>query len=206
MRRFETNAGWGWVLLVTGLLALLANFDVLFGLSGVLWGALFALGSAFFLGLALRAPGDWWALIPGGVLLGLTLAVLSNGAAWGGPAFLASIGAGFLAVAVRQREHWWAVIPGGAVLSVALAAAFPGQVGGSLLFLGLAATFLALALWPPARTHGAAHRWAWYPAAGALVLAVLSGGWFGGVWGTLWPLALVALGGALLFLPRRGRP
>lgn len=175
------------------------------GLSGTLWGALFALGGAFFLGLALRRPDDWWAFLPGGVLCGLTLAAFSNGAAWGGPAFLASIGGGFLLIVARHPEHWWAVIPGGAVLSVALAAAFPGQFGGALLFLGLAATFLVLAGLPAARSQGGTRRWAWYPAAGLLALAVVSGGWFAGALGTLWPLALIALGGALLFIPRRGR-
>ncbi|WP_146009401.1 hypothetical protein [Deinococcus planocerae] len=128
------------------------------------------------LGLALRRTGDWWAFIPGGVLLGLTLAVFSNGAPWGGPAFLASIG-GFSLIAARHPEHWWAVIPGGA-----------------LLFLGLAATFLVLAGLPAARSQGGTHRWAWCPAAGLLALAVVSGGWFGG-----------ALGGVLLLVPRRGR-
>lgn len=201
-----TNAVWGWLLLGTGLLALLGNFGMWSGVSGPLWGVVFALGSLLFLGLALRRAGDWWAFIPGGALLGLTLAVLSNGAVWGGAAFLASVGAGFLAIAARQPEHWWAVIPGGAVLSVALAAAFPGQAAGSLLFLGLAATFLVLTALPVARARGATHRWAWYPAAGTLALAVLSGGWFTGPLGTLWPLALVVLGGVLLLIPRRGRP
>lgn len=205
MRRFGMNAGWGWLLVGIGLLALLGNFDVWPGLSGTLWGALFGLGSTLFLGLALRRAGDWWAFIPGGVLFGLTLAVFSNGAAWGGPAFLASIAAGFVLIAARHPEHWWAVIPGGAVLSVALAAAFPGQTAGALLFLGLAATFLVLAAWPSARAQGGTHRWAWYPAAGLLALAVLSSGWFSGALGTLWPLALIALGGVLLFIPRRGR-
>ncbi|MBB5234706.1 hypothetical protein HNQ09_002149 [Deinococcus budaensis] len=205
MQRREFTNGWGWLLLGIGLLALLANFGVLTSVSGLLWGVLFGLGGAFFLGLALRRAGDWWAFIPGGVLFGLTLATASNGATWGGAAFLTSIGAGFLLIAGRHPEHWWAVIPGGAVLSVALTAAFPGQFGGALLFLGLALTFLVLALLPPARTHGGTHRWAWYPAAGALALAVLSGGWFSGALGTLWPLALIALGGVLLFVPRRGR-
>jgi hypothetical protein len=205
MRRFEINPGWGWFLLVTGLLALLTNFDVLSGWSAVLWGVFFALGSVFFLTMALRPSGEWWAFIPGGVLFGLMLATLSNGAGWGGPAFLASIGAGFLLIAVRHPESWWAVIPGGAVLSVALAAAVPGQAGGTFMFLGMAATFFVLGLVRPARAHGMTHRWAWYPAAGLLALAVLSGGWFSGAWGTLWPLALIVLGSVLLFAPRRGR-
>ncbi|MDL2345522.1 hypothetical protein QOL99_15390 [Deinococcus sp. MIMF12] len=200
-----TNALWGWLLLGTGLLALLGNLEVWSGVSATLWGVVFALGSVLFLGLALRRAGDWWAFIPGGVLLGLTLAVVASGAAWGGAAFLASVGAGFLAIAARHPEHWWAVIPGGAVVSLSLAAAFPGQAAGPLLFFGLAATFLGLAALPTARARGATHRWAWYPAAGTLALAVLSGGWISGLLALYWPVALIVLGGALLLAQRPGR-
>lgn len=205
MRSVNSNARWGWLLVGLGLLTLLGNFNLLSGLTGVVWAALFALPGAVFLGWALRQPQHWWAFLPSGGLFGLALAAASDGAAWGGPAFLAAIGAGFLTAAARRPEQWWALIPGGLMLSLALAATFPGQTGGAFLFLGLAVTFATLALLPAAQTHAGAHRWAWYPAAGALLLAALSGGWLSGAWGTLWPLALIVLGAGLLIAPRRGR-
>lgn len=197
MRREPWQIGWGAALVALGSVALLANFGTLGEFGGAVWAALFWGGAAVFVALVALDRARWWALIPAGALAGLGAAVLAGGAAWGGSAFLALIGAGFLGVYALDRAHWWALIPGGALFSVALAAANPGNAAGAAMFAGLAATFALVALLPDEAGH--ARRWAFVPAGVLLALAVVSGPWGERVSGAVWPALLIALGALLLW-------
>ena len=192
---------WGWGLLALGVLFLLQNLGLNF--VGWIWGLVFiALGAGFLWYQQQNPSSHWWALIPGFTLLGLgTLIVFEPlfGDNWGGAVFLGAIGLGFLAVYWVQRSYWWAVIPGGTLLTLAVVAGTDGSNGdgGWLFFLGLTATFAAV--------YFLGQRWAVFPAAACLVLALLTNDGMQSLLGTLIPLALV-LGGAYLLLQNRQRP
>ena len=192
----DRNYTIGWILVILGGLALLSNFGIFQGMSHLV-GALFF---AFLGGLALRhyqRKHRTGSLVGAFVLFGLAAAAAVSGAL-SGFFFLGLIGAGFGAIYYTDRERWWAIIPAGTLLSLAVVAALdelaPRYESGSVLFLGLAATFLLLTRLPEDPK-----RWAIYPAIAFVVLAVL-GLSVGGNW--LLPLALVGVGVYLLY--RRG--
>lgn len=157
--------------------------------------------------------------IPGGALLGPGLSVVASEAGlpgaetWGGSLFLGALGIGFAAVYLRDHGRWWAIIPTGVMLTLALPAVggateAGARVSGALFFVGLAVTFVLVAVLPggPGR-----RRWAWIPAAALAVLAVLvalEATALLSVFDYLWPLALIAGGGFLLWraLGRRHTP
>jgi hypothetical protein len=133
-----------------------------------------------FLWAYARDRQQWWALIPGIVLISLGLLIGMEAAAprlaevWGGPLFLGGISAAFWAVYATRREYWWAVIPGGVMLTLAAVAgvdqAFPGMGGGGLFFLGLGATFGVLSL---LRTPEGRLKWASIPAVVLLIFGAV---------------------------------
>ena len=59
MRSTKSSARWGGLLVCLGLLALLGNFNLLSGLTGTVWAALFAVAGAFCLAWAARHLQDW---------------------------------------------------------------------------------------------------------------------------------------------------
>ncbi|MCB0056763.1 MAG: hypothetical protein KDE45_07060, partial [Caldilineaceae bacterium] len=114
--------------------------------------------------------------------------------------------AGFLAIFFTNPRRWWALIPGGALFSVAGVAAldalpFAFINPGSLLFIGLGATFGVLGLM--STYLGQNLRWAYIPAAILLVLGLVIVTPFVGMLGWVWPLALIGAG-AYLVLRRSG--
>ncbi|QCO99877.1 hypothetical protein FCN77_21890 [Arthrobacter sp. 24S4-2] len=163
----------GAVLLLAGVLLLLDSLRVLD--SGVLvWPFIFGAAGGAFLAVFSRSRANWWAAIPGFVLLGLAAVIIATelwpGSAgdWPGTLFFLFIAAGFAAVYFREHDNWWALIPCGVMLTLALVVALPPGLDGtpvaSVLFLGLAATFATLAAIPERM------KWPLIPAA---VLAVL---------------------------------
>jgi len=99
-----------------------------------------------------------------------------------------------------RRDFWWAVIPGGTLVTLAVVAALgeviPGEAVGGIFFLGLAATFGLVYLLP---TPQGRMKWAWVPALVlgimGLLLIVTLGGWIN----ILWPIALILVGGYVLY-------
>ena len=137
--------------------------------------------------------------IPGGALLGPGLSVVASEAGlpgaetWGGSLFLGALGIGFAAVYLRDHGRWWAIIPTGVMLTLALPAVggateAGARVSGALFFVGLAVTFA--------------------PVAVLAVLVALEATALLSVFDYLWPLALIAGGGFLLWraLGRRHTP
>lgn len=182
----------GWLLVGAGLLALAANLGWLATAPNVLLGVVsLLLGGAALAAFGLKVQERWWALIPASALIGSGLAAATP-AAWSGLALLGMLGMGFLVIATRRKDLWWALIPGGTLLGLALVTVDPGEAGASWLFLGIALGFVLVALGSSQR------RWAFIPAAGLLIpwLAVM--GNLAPVLASLWPLALIAVGGILL--------
>lgn len=139
---------------------------------GPLWAAIiFALGGLGFAVLWARDREAWWAVMPAGVLLGLSGVIaweeLMPVAAdeWGAAIFLAGLGLGFLAVYVRNHERWWALIPGGIMTSTALlvgaTTVLPEMQAAAVLIGGMALTFVLVAVLPGG---GQPRRWALIPA------------------------------------------
>lgn len=181
------------------------------------WGAAALVAGLFFVAFYWRDRAQWWSLIPAGALLSLAATIgvqefLPAGSwksALSGPLFLGGIGLGFAAAYLANRQMWWALIPMGALLTLAVMAALGerdvigGMATASVLFFGMAATFVLVAIAP-----GAGQRprfWALIPAAllaltGALIAASLTT-----VLDMLGPLALVVLGLALLWNERQHR-
>jgi drug/metabolite transporter (DMT)-like permease len=107
----RNNWLWGGLLIVAGVLLLAQNFDLFGATEDVVWAAMFALGSAMFLSVAVRYRRHWWAFIPGMVLLslatiiGLQASVPRSAGAWGGPIMLGGIGLAFWLIYATQCQH-----------------------------------------------------------------------------------------------------
>ena len=204
MERSRTYTGLGVLLVALGGLFLLQNFGFLGDIGNLIWGALFGLGGLAFLWVSIANREHWWALIPGFALLGLAgtlfLSDLDIARGLTGGFFLGSIGVAFLIIYIIRREHWWAIIPAGALLTLALVAtvssSLPGEVGGSLFFFGLAATFGALYLLPTPMDQ---QSWPLIPAGVLAIIGLLVLASGGNMLGLVVPFALMALGGIIVF-------
>ena len=97
---------------------------------------------------------QWWALIPGCILLGVALLIVNGQneiipAQQAGALFLFSVGLPFLLIYLVDRRMWWALIPGGVLSVLALitfvsGGAASGQVIAAIMLFGLAAVFAVL--------------------------------------------------------------
>ena len=144
-----------------------------------------AVGSPLFFGLLLPFAAayltdrtrNWWALIPGGVMLFLamvTLLVDSVGGEWIGAMFLLLIGLAFLGVYLNNTTRTWALIVAYVfgVLSIAPMMASGGDLAayfGSVFLFAVALPFFILYF------RSTDNWWAIIPAGGMTVLAVIAG-------------------------------
>ncbi len=132
----------GALLVALGVLFLLQNFGLFSSFGDFVWLVLFGAGGLAFLYVFAVSPQQWWAVIPGFVLLGLA-ALIGFGdrlGAWGPALFLGSIGLAFWVIFVVRREFWWALIPAGTLTTLAfvsmLADRLPDMATGGIFFLG----------------------------------------------------------------------
>jgi hypothetical protein len=205
MKSMRAIIGLGVLLIVAGVLFLLEALGVLPKIGNLVWILLFVVGGLAFLWVYITNREQWWAVIPGCVLLGIagTIALADVAGSWSGALVPAAIGVSFWIIYLTRRDFWWAVIPGGVLITVALIAGLgdplPEQMTPAILFLGLALTFLLVFLLP---TPAGRMKWAWIPAA---VLAVLGIGFLASMGGmttllaVAGPLALIVFGGFLLW-------
>jgi len=144
-----------------------------------------AVGSPLFFGLLLpfaaayltNRQRNWWALIPGGVMLFLALTTLlvdSTDGEWIGSLFLFLIGLSFLAVYLNSRTRIWALLVAYimGVLSIAPAMASGGETAayyGSVFLFAVALLFFIVYL------RSAENWWAIIPAGVLTVLALIAG-------------------------------
>ena len=227
-----------------------------------------AVGSPLFFGLLIPFAAayltdrarNWWALIPGGVMLFLALTTLladNVGGEWIGSSFLFLIGLSFLivylnnrtrtwallvaysmgvlsiapamssgggeaaayfgsiflfAVAVpffviyfRSAENWWAIIPAGVMTTLSIVAGLAiaglirnenqGGYANALLMGGLAVTFAVVWL---------RHAKAWAKVVTIVLAALAVASIFFAMYSEiLWPVAIILVGGYLLFTAMR---
>ena len=160
---------WGGILILAGVLFLLQQLNILGNAFQYLWLLIMAAGSVVFLWIYFTKSDQWWAVIPGLALMGLSLAGLEGllnilpGSNLSGALFLGCIGVAFWLVYLRKQEQWWAIIPGGVLITLAAVTALDNIFGWSevVFFLGLGITFFLVALLP---NQGQDTRWAYIPA------------------------------------------
>ena len=155
MKRFDPRIIIGTLLILAGGLGFLQAFGILRDASDVFWGIVFLVAGGVFLMMFTSgfSSGQWWAAIPGLVLAGIGVLILLPDSLdnLGGAVFLGAIGLSFWLVYISGRDRWWAIIPGGVLLTLAVVSALPdtlfgGTDSGGVFFLGLALTFLMVAL------------------------------------------------------------
>jgi hypothetical protein len=201
---------WGILLIATGTLFLLQSLGFV-QIGVVLWPVLIGIASLAFLAVFLTAPqSNWWAAIPGFVLLGLAGTVALDelapriGDTWSGSLFLGGIALAFWAVYLVNMENWWAVIPGGVLLTLALVAGLSevleGVETGGIFFLGLGLTFALLAL---LKTPSGRLTWPIIPSIVLLVMGALITAAAAELINYVWPLLLI-VGGLLLMYRASG--
>jgi hypothetical protein len=171
---------------------------------------MFAIGLPFLVVFLTNRKERWWALIPGGIMLVLSiipLLTLGNiPEDLMGAVIMFLFALPFLVVYLWTRANWWALIPCGVFLSIGVMvllvrAGFqnnPGVITGVLL-LGLAVTFFALWLQRAVTPTD----WAKYPAGILLILGAVSAGLGMNALQIVWPIAIIALGSVLLYAALR---
>lgn len=205
MKQFKSSVVWSILLILAGLLFLLQNFGFLSGVFGLFWALAFGLGGAAFLYVFLANRTQWWAIIPGFALFGLSVLIALDtlwpaaADAIGGTLFLGGIGLSFWVIFLMNREHWWAIIPGGVLITLALVAGLSSLEGvemGGIFFLGLGSTFGLLAIVP---TPQGRMGWALIPAAVLGVVGLLLLAAAAPFIRFIWPTAVILVGLYLLF-------
>ncbi|MEE8390992.1 MAG: hypothetical protein V3S14_09390 [Anaerolineae bacterium] len=172
----------GILLIVFGILSLLSNLGIFVGGIDLFWALLFGAGGALFLYAFLTSRENWWAVIPGLVLISIGILIALERFAprvvgdWGGALVVSGIGLAFWAIYFVKREHWWAIIPGSVMLTIAIIVGFSSALesagidtgGVFLLGLGLAFGLIAFLPSPQGRI-----KWALIPAVILLGIGLL---------------------------------
>ena len=195
----------GILLISAGVIFLLNNLGMITLDWEILIGPLFVIGGLAFVIVFILNTNEWWALIPGLVLIALGIIIfmdanLSGGVdQFGGAIFLGFVGLAFLLIYVTHTDQWWAVIPGGTLLTLAGVTLIPGEADtyvGAVFFLGMALTFALVYILPK---PGGRMKWALYPASILALVGVLV--LFGATNLTeyILPLSLLIIGGFVLY-------
>lgn len=212
--KFDWRIAFGVVLVIFGGLALLGTLNIL-DLQMDLWellpSAAFILGGLAFLTHLLNdRQKNWWAALPGFILLaiGVQIALFAffpgmRGTV-GGAIFLGGLSLGFWVVYLLRRENWWAIIPGGVLATLVVVTLLSDArlglnlgVGlGGIFFLGLAVTFGLVAVLP---NGGKPLSWAWIPAVALLAMSGLLFAFGPGASGYIWPVFLILVGLFILY-------
>ena len=199
MIKDQSRLIWGGLLILAGVLFMLQELNILGNAFQFLWLILLAAGSAVFLWIYFSKQEQWWAIIPGLTLLGLSLAGIRSlldivpGSNWSGAVFLGCMGSAFWLIYFRKQEQWWAIIPGGVMLTLAAVTALDNIFEWSevIFFLGFGITFLMVAVLP---TQGQDTRWAYIPAVIMSILGVSLFAPFQTAMLIFWPIVLIGLG------------
>ncbi len=207
MKWLESRVLWGSILILGGILFLLQNLNLLH-VGDLFWVILFGLIGVYILSIYFMNHANWWALIPGIVLIDLAAVVALNlilpgsNNFWSGSLFLGGIGLAFWLVYLNNRSFWWAIIPGGVLFTLALVAAVagivPGLETGGIFFLGLGATFALVAALPTGEgVQPRSLRWAFIPAVVLVIMGLLISAASSSIINYIWPVVLI-LGGIYL--------
>ena len=192
------------LLIGAGLVFLLDSLQIL-EIGALPWAVLIGAGGLAFLSVFFLDRAQWWALIPGLILLSVAVLIFAGELLpefeeeWGGTIVLGGVALAFWAVYLVRRDFWWAIIPGGVLLTVAvitgLSTVLEGDLVGALFFLGLGLTFALVALMP---TPEGRMKWALIPAGILTIMGLVILAAAGAVFGYIWPLVLILAGLFLL--------
>ncbi len=194
----------GILLIAAGVIFLLNNL----GMIALDWemylGPIFALGGLAFLVVFILNTDDWWALIPGFVLIAIGVIafmdqnMVSVADRWGGAVFLGLLGVSFLLIYLFHMDNWWAIIPGGVLLTLAGVTLVPdgGVLSGGVFFIGMAITFGLVYVLP--KPVGRL-KWALYPAGILLLIGALIYLGAENLLNYVWPVVLLIAGGFIVY-------
>ncbi len=142
---------WGVALIAMGAFFLAQQLGLFGTVQLPFWAFAFGLLGLIFLASFVADRRQWWALIPGCILLGVALLLVNSQnelipAQQAGALFLLSIGLPFLLIYLVDRRMWWALIPGGvltvlALITFLIGRELSGQVIAAIVLFGLAAVF-----------------------------------------------------------------
>jgi hypothetical protein len=195
----------GGALIMFGILFLLNNFNIVDISVGAVFAGIFVLAGLIFLIVFLLDREQWWALIPGFVMMGVGATILVGDFAphsavdISGAVMLIFIALPFWIIYILKRDFWWALIPAGILSSIAFMTLIPGKYGDldvAIMFSGWAATFLLL-------YYLAKQKWALWPMLGLLAMAIsfLAGAF--DIFGYLWPIVIIGAGAYLIYRAMR---
>ena len=195
----------GGALILFGILFLLNNFNILDISVGSVFAGIFALAGLIFLIVFFLDCEQWWALIPGFVMMGVGATILVGeyltlrGVDIAGAVMLVFIALPFWIIYFLKRDFWWALFPAGGMTSIAAMTLIPGKYGDldvSVMFFGWAGTFLLVYFL-------AKQKWAIWPTLGLLVMAIafLAGAF--DVFGYLWPVVIIGAGAYMIYRAMR---
>ena len=203
MKRFDIRTIVGAGFVVLGGLLFLEKLGLLHGAGDLFWGLLLLAGAAYFGYVYFTDRSTYfWAIFPALVLLGMSAGAflppgLDN---WSGAFFLGAIGLAFWIIYLNDRVHWWAIIPGGVLFTLAGVSVIRHASStdtGSLFFLGLAVTFLLVAVLPNPLGK---MQWAYIPAGALALIGFLVGGASTvGLSAYVWPAVLILVGIFFIF-------
>ena len=203
MTRFNFRLVFGVLLILAGAIFLAENAGLI-AMPNSIWGVLFAFGGLAFLSVLFFDRSQWWAAMPGLVLLSLGATILLDDYApgiadrLGGGIFLGGIGLAFWLVYFLAPANWWAIIPGGVLVTLGVVASLDNVSGldtGGIFFFGLAATFGLLAL---VRVDGRRMGWPLIPAGILFVMGLLITASASNLVNFVWPVAIIGVGVFLL--------
>ncbi len=193
------------LLIALGIVMLLVTLGVIETGADLVFGILFITGGLVFLAVLLgNTKLNWWAVIPGFVLIAIGLIIPFGDALgdWAGTLILGAIALSFLVVYLLQRSFWWALIPAGILATLAIliglesAAGLPGALFPGLMFLGFGLTFIALYFLP---TAAGRLRWAIWPAGVMLIMGFIMSLTTASTLNWFWAVALILGGGYLVY-------
>jgi hypothetical protein len=211
MKRIDFRILIGAILISVGVLFFLQTLNILSNVWNILWIVVFFAGSGFFFYVYLTDRRQWWALIPATTFLGLSGTVFMDTffpqkLNLGGVFLLGGIGLGFFVIYLTNRDFWWAIIPGGVLATLGVVTiseeVIADDSGGGIFFIGLAITFILVALLAKPRES---FWWAYIPASVLFILGVFLIGPLQAKFNYIWPIALILTGGILLMRNLRNR-
>jgi hypothetical protein len=195
----------GGALILFGILFLLNNFNIVDISVGAVFAGIFVLAGLIFLIVFLLDREQWWALIPGFILMGVGATILvGEYIRFGkvdvaGAVMLIFIALPFWVIYILKRDFWWALFPAGVMTSIAALTLIPDRyddLGVAVMFFGWAATFTLVYFL-------AKQKWAIWPTLGLLAMAIsfLAGAF--NIFGYLWPIVIIGAGAYLIYRAMR---
>lgn len=206
MKITYTRVTIGTLLVLAGVIFLLENLGIIY-LGKLFWGVLLGAASLSFIVYFFRHMTQWWALLPGIILLTLSSQMIID---YISPEFINQYGeiylligfaASFFAVYIAAPYNWWAILPGGTLLTIAGITMFDEiitiqgtDIGGGF-FLGLGFTFLLVFLLPGATRQ---NTWAIFPSLALFLVGILILISAEEIINYIWPTIIIAIGLVLI--------